>query len=88
MERNGSVEISAAQLQAYYWGLNTTKGDPEALEELGIPVYPETLQAHVQAGAEVAELLHEPEAPDPYAGLTGKQLFRAVREELALRRAS
>ncbi|MFI5275483.1 MAG: hypothetical protein ACHQT5_01535 [Candidatus Saccharimonadales bacterium] len=88
MERHGTVEISAAQLQAYYWGLNTIKGDPEVLEDLGIPVYPETLLDHVERGAAVAELLQEPEEPDPYAGLSGKQLFRAVREELALRRAS
>ena len=86
MERNGAVEISPAQWRAYYAGLgNIHGGDVEVLEDLGIPVAIETLEHHVACGAEVAELLRE---PDPYEGLSGKQLFRAVKEELALRRAS
>ena len=87
MERSESVQINAEQWDAYYRGLST-KGDPEALEDLGIPVTEETLYAHVAAGAAVAELLKATEEPEPYAGLTGKQKVYAILEELAQRRAS
>lgn len=86
MERNGAVEISPAQWRAYNAGLgNINGGDTEVLEDLGIPVTMETLHHHVACGAEVAELLRE---PDPYEGLSGKELFRAVRLALAERVAS
>ena len=88
MEQNRAVQISAEQLRAAHWGLLSTKGDPEVLEDLGIPLTEETLYVHVRDGAEVAELLQAVEPADPREGLTGKQLFRAVRAELALRRAS
>ena len=57
MERNGSVQISHEQWTAAYWGLGLANGDPEVMEDLGIPVTEETLLRHVEAGAEVAELL-------------------------------
>lgn len=86
MERNGEVQISPAQWRAYRTGLgNIQGGDPEVLEDLGIPVTEETLRHHVACGAEVAELLRE---SDPYEGLTGKELFHAVRLALAERIAS
>lgn len=88
MERSRSAQVSAEQWRAYYLGLSSIKGDPEVLEDLGIPVAEETLYAHVAAGAEVAELLKATEEPDPYAGLTGKQCFRAAMEALAQRSAS
>lgn len=42
---------------AYYTGLgNIQGGDPEVLEDLGIPVEGETFRSHIASGAEVAEL--------------------------------
>jgi hypothetical protein len=80
-------QLRREQQTAARYGRNAISGDPEVLEDLGIPVTDETYWAHVAAGDEVRALLeaHAPVAP---AQLTGRALFLKVKAEIAQRHTS
>jgi hypothetical protein len=57
MKRGSYDQITWQQYEAANYGLSTTKGDTEVLEDLGIATTPESLLRQVEAAAEVARLL-------------------------------
>ena len=89
MTRFGEGLVSTEQLYAAHVNLgNIQGGDPKVLQELGYCVEPDDILRHAACAVEAAAVLRRLEEPDPYAGLTGKQLFRVKLAELRQRQAS
>lgn len=80
-----SIEPSRSQIEAYFNGLRMN-GDPEMLEDLGIPSKPDSLDSHVNSARELIERIQQLTKPhDSHEAITSESTAAETLGKMTVR---